>query len=166
MKALKTSIQAISLLPIITAIVLTIVSYHFATNTDKHVNVKLPTIQGIILKEGRQLTKIQLTDHQGNTVDPNYFIGKWHFITYGYSQCPDICPTTLFTLTQLADLLSISQKDIDTKFIFYTIDPDRDTQEILAQYINFFSENFVAMRAESSVNAEGFPAKSGHKGGK
>lgn len=163
MKAFATSQQALILLPILVVMALTIFFYRLTANTSAYNDAELPKIQGVILKESQQLADIQLTDHQGQVVNRDYFLGRWHFITYGYTHCPDICPTTLFTLTQLADLLNANHDTPDTQFVFYTVDPDRDSKEILTQYIHYFSEEFVAMRADTSINAENFQHSLGIK---
>ena len=155
--------QALILLPILVVITSTLLFYRLSTNTDSHTDIELPKIQGIILKEAQLLTNIQLANHLGQAINSDYFIGKWHFISYGYTQCPDICPTTLFTLTQLANLLNASNDKLDTQFIFYTIDPDRDSQTILAQYIHYFSDKFVALRAKTSLDAQSFQQSLGIK---
>ena len=148
--------QALILLPILVIIASAIFIFSLTTDTHFHNDGELPKVQGFVLKEAQQLTNIQLTDHQGMPVNRDYFLGKWQFIAYGYTQCPDICPTTLFTLTQLADLLSANHENLEAQFIFYTVDPDRDSQKILAQYIHYFSENFVAVRANNSADAQSF----------
>jgi len=148
--------QALILLPILIVVVATVYFYRLTTETGFQTSIELPKIHGVILKEAQLLTKVQLSNHLGQAINHDYFIGKWHFITYGYTQCPDICPTTLFTLTQLADLLSISNDKLDTQFDFYTIDPDRDSQAILSQYIHYFSDKFVALRAQTSQDAQNF----------
>ena len=155
--------QVLILLPILVVMVATVFFYRFTANTNSHSGIELPKIQGIILNEAQRLTNIQLANHLGQVVNQDYFIGRWHFITYGYTQCPDICPSTLFTLTQLADLLSASNAQLETQFIFYTIDPDRDSQAILAQYIHYFSKKFVAVRAKTSQAAQSFQQSLGIK---
>jgi len=155
--------QVLILLPILVIIASAIYIFHLTANSYFHNDRELPKIQGFVLNEAQQLTNIQLTDHQGMPVNSDYFLGKWHFISYGFTQCPDICPTTLLTLTQLADLLSASHENIETQFVFYTIDPDRDSQKILTQYINYFSTNFVAVRANNSADAESFQQSLGIK---
>ncbi|ALO35748.1 hypothetical protein CMT41_14255 [Colwellia sp. MT41] len=155
--------QALILLPILVVMVFTIFVYRLTTNTHYQTNIDLPKIQGIILNDAQLLTNVQLTNHLGQAINQDYFKGKWHFITYGYTQCPDICPTTLFTLTQLADLLSASHDKPETQFIFYTIDPDRDSQAILSQYIHYFSDKFIAVRAKTSADDQNFQQSLGIK---
>ena len=146
-------------------VVVSSVLYIFSLTTNSGVNNhrQLPKVQGFVLKEAQQLTNIQLTDHQGMPVNHDYFLGKWQFITYGYTQCPDICPTTLLTLTELADLLNANHEELATQFVFYTVDPMRDSQLILAQYIHFFSDDFVAVRANNAADALSFQQSLGIK---
>jgi protein SCO1/2 len=155
--------QALILLPILVIIASAIYIFRLTDNSHFHNDRELPTIQGFVLKEAQQLTNIQLTDHQGMPVNRDYFLGKWRFIAYGYTQCPDICPTTLLTLTQFADLLSESHENLDPQLVFYTVDPYRDSQKILAQYIHYFSEKFVAVRANNSADARSFQQSLGIK---
>jgi protein SCO1/2 len=163
MNKLSHSQQVLILLPILVSIASALYIFHLTANRYFDNDEELPKIQGFVLNEAQQLTNIQLTDHQGMPVNSDYFLGKWQFISYGYTQCPDICPTTLLILTQLADLLSASHDNIETQFIFYTIDPDRDSQKILAQYIHYFSKNFVAVRANNLADAESFQQSLGIK---
>ena len=163
MNKLSHSQQVLILLPILVIIASALYIFYLTANSYFDNNRELPKIQGFVLNEPQQITNIQLTDHQGMPVNSDYFLGKWHFISYGYTQCPDICPTTLLILTQLADLLSASHENIETQFIFYTIDPNRDSQKTLAQYINYFSKDFVAVRANNSADAESFQQSLGIK---
>jgi len=143
-------------LPVFIVLVCALYIYGVITSSTLNSKVDLPNIQGQVLREPQKLINIQLTNHQGQAINSGYFIGKWHVIAYGYTHCPDICPTTLFTLTQLAHLISANSETPETAFIFYTVDPRRDSQEILGQYIQYFSKNFVAIRANSSEHAEHF----------
>jgi protein SCO1/2 len=155
--------QALILIPILVIIVFSIYIFRLTTSTYLQNNAQLPLVQGFVLKDAQQLTSIELTDHRGMPVNRDYFLGKWQFISYGYTQCPDICPTTLLTLIQLDDMLSTNHENLETQFVFYTVDPDRDSQKILAQYIHYFSENFVAVRANNSADARSFQQSLGIK---
>lgn len=161
MKVAVNSQQVVTLLPVLIVIIAAV--YFYRLNANAQSNVKLPEINGFILKAAQPLINIQLADHQGEPVQSDYFLGKWHFISYGYTQCPDICPTTLFTLTQVVDLISTDNNNPDTQVVFYSVDPYRDSQEILAQYIRYFSENFSAIRANTAVAAKKFQQSLGIK---
>ena len=81
-----------------------------------------------------------LTDHNGNSVTDKSFSDKFKIIYFGYTFCPDICPTGLAVISQALDLLGNKAKRI--KPIFITVDPKRDNVEIMAEYHNHFHPSF------------------------
>lgn len=74
----------------------------------------------------------QLVDTTGATVDQSILKGKWSVVFFGFTQCPDICPTTLFEMAQVEPLLGAQRKDLQTVFI--TVDPERDTVAQMRAY--------------------------------
>jgi protein SCO1/2 len=86
----------------------------------------------------------ELVDHLGKVRHLSDFKGKVSIIFFGYTQCPDVCPTTLMEIKEVQELLG---KDKDKlQVLFITVDPERDTQEILAQYIPSFDPSFLGLR--------------------
>ncbi len=86
----------------------------------------------------------ELVDQLGNVRHLSDFKGKVAIIFFGYTQCPDVCPTTLMEIKEVVELLG---KDKDKlQVIFITVDPERDTQEVLAQYIPSFDPSFLGLR--------------------
>ena len=81
-----------------------------------------------------------LTDHNGNSVTDKSFSDKFKIIYFGYTFCPDICPTGMAVISQALDLLGNKAKRI--KPIFITVDPKRDNVEIMAEYHNHFHPSF------------------------
>lgn len=77
-----------------------------------------------------------LTAHDGRVVSDADFTGKYRLIFFGYTFCPDICPTELQTIAQAMDLLGDAAGDVQPLFI--TIDPARDTAPVLADYVKLF----------------------------
>jgi protein SCO1 len=75
----------------------------------------------------------QLVDTSGRTVDQGLLKGKWSVVFFGFTRCPDICPTTLFELAQVEPLLGADAKDVQTVFI--SVDPGRDTAAQVAAYV-------------------------------
>lgn len=75
-----------------------------------------------------------LVDQTGAAVDEGVLLGKWSAVFFGYTYCPDVCPTTLSTLGQAADALG-KQSD-RFQVVFITVDPQRDTPAALAAYLN------------------------------
>jgi protein SCO1/2 len=76
----------------------------------------------------------QLVDQTGRTVDQRLLKGKWSAVFFGFTQCPDACPTTMFALGQAEKQLGPQAKDFQTVFI--TVDPARDTPKQLAAYLD------------------------------
>ena len=84
-----------------------------------------------------------LTSHKGERVDNRSLAGKPYLVFFGFTYCPEICPTTLFELT---DLMAELGPEADTlKALFITVDPERDTQEALAGYMTSFDDRIVAV---------------------
>ena len=76
----------------------------------------------------------QLTDQDGKPVDQTVLNGKWSAVFFGYTFCPDVCPTTLTTLGQAQTMLGPQAKDLQVVFI--TVDPARDTSAQLKSYLS------------------------------
>jgi len=85
----------------------------------------------------------QLTDHGGHTRSLRDFRGKVVAMFFGYTHCPDVCPTTL---SEFAMALKTMGKDADrVQVLFVTVDPERDTPALLAQYVPAFNPGFLGM---------------------
>ena len=87
-----------------------------------------------------------LTDHTGRARSLADFKGKAVVLFFGYTQCPDVCPTALMTLVQVKKLLGPDADRLQVLFI--TVDPERDTQALLAEYVPAFSPDFIGLRAD------------------
>lgn len=79
--------------------------------------------------------------------------GKLVLLYFGYTKCPDICPTSMATMTQVMNELTPQQAD-KVKLVFVSIDPDRDTPESLVEYVSYFHANFIGLTASKAVLAE------------
>ncbi len=88
-----------------------------------------------------------LTDHWGQTVHGRDFRERVVLLYFGYTHCPDACPTTLATLHQALDRLG---KEADqVQVLFVTVDPDRDTRQRLRRYVRVFGPQFVGLRGSA-----------------
>lgn len=85
----------------------------------------------------------ELVDHHGRAARDGDFRGKYLLVMFGYTSCPDVCPTELQLITEALELLGPSAAKIQPLMI--TIDPERDTVEILADYIGNFHPSFLAL---------------------
>ncbi len=84
-----------------------------------------------------------LLDHEGGTVRDRDFHGRFRLMAFGYTSCPDICPTTLSDLAEIMDDLGHLARYVVPLFV--TIDPQRDTQAVLADYVAHFDPRIVAI---------------------
>lgn len=87
---------------------------------------------------------IDLTDHNGQTRSLSDFKGKVVVVFFGYTQCPDVCPTTMQELSDVKRLLGADGDKLQA--VFVTVDPERDTTELLKAYVENFDPSFVALR--------------------
>lgn len=85
-----------------------------------------------------------LTDHTGKRVTQKDFEGKYMLIYFGYTFCPDVCPTSLSIMSEALDMLSPEQLAKVTP-VFVSVDSDRDTPEVLASYVPHFHEKMVGL---------------------
>ena len=86
---------------------------------------------------------LELVDHNGNAFSSQALKGKPHAIFFGFTHCPDICPTTLFEMTK--HLNELGPKADALKVLFITVDPDRDTPEHLKTYLSAFDDRIVGL---------------------
>ena len=102
----------------------------------------------------RPLPGFTLTDHAGARFGPQRLQGGWHFLFFGFTHCPDVCPSTLSALTsarrQLADLPPGERPGV----VLVSVDPQRDTVERLAEYVAFFDPDFIGVTGDQAVLAE------------
>jgi protein SCO1/2 len=84
-----------------------------------------------------------LVDHNGNTVSEKDFAGRHMLVFFGYTNCPDICPLTLNTLTEVLDKMG---KDADKiRPVFVSVDPRRDTPKVIKEYLTSFHKSFIGL---------------------
>lgn len=88
--------------------------------------------------EPRLISGFVMTDHLGQRVELSDLKGGWSLLFFGFTTCPDICPTTLSVLND-----AISAVDDPPTVVMVSVDPDRDTPERLAQYVPAFNSNFI-----------------------
>jgi protein SCO1 len=92
-----------------------------------------------------------LPDASGRTRTLGDFRGKVVVMFFGYTHCPDVCPTTLAELAQAMQRLGVDADRVQVLFV--TVDPARDTPEVLAQYVPAFDKRFVGLRGDADALA-------------
>ncbi len=94
----------------------------------------------------------RLTDPNGKIRRLSDYKGKVVVVFFGYTHCPEICPTTLADLAQVMRLLD---KDADkVQVLFVTLDPERDTPKLLAEYVPFFHPSFLGLYGDIQTTAQ------------
>ncbi len=92
---------------------------------------------------------LALTDHTGKARTLADFRGKAVVVFFGYTQCPDVCPTTLATLSESMKQLGADADRVQVLFV--TVDPERDTQELLSHYVPAFDKRFLGLRGDAAA---------------
>lgn len=94
----------------------------------------------------------ELTDHHGKRRTLADFKGKVVTVFFGYTQCPDVCPTTLSEMAEVMKLLG--DKADRVQVLFITVDPERDTEALLAQYVPAFDARFIGLYGTAEETAK------------
>ena len=105
--------------------------------------VAVDELEAIRFPVAREIAPFELIDHNHAVLDNNALRQRWSFLFFGYTHCPDVCPTTLSVLNSVANKLQDLDEDI--RFIFVSIDPERDTPEQLARYVSYFNGDFIGV---------------------
>jgi protein SCO1/2 len=114
--------------------------------------IQPPSITGVLIPDSLALKEFSLVDHNNREFTRQNLLGRWHIVSYGYTHCPDICPTTLTTLAQVAHNIEKDQAYTDVQFVFYSVDPERDTSARLAEYVGWFHEDFVGVTRSGTTD--------------
>ncbi|AYH45201.1 SCO family protein [Azoarcus sp. DN11] len=94
---------------------------------------------------------LALSDHHGTPRTLADFRGKVVTLFFGYTQCPDVCPTNLATMAEAMRQLGPDAARVQVLFV--TVDPERDTQQLLAQYVPVFDPHFLGLRGDAAQTA-------------
>lgn len=106
---------------------------------------------GTLMSRARVVPDVPLQTSSGTAKFSHEYAGKWTLLFAGYTHCPDVCPTTLSDLNKVAQLLQ--QKGVapeQFRVLFLSIDPERDTAEVLQSYARYFNPGFEAVTAKAA----------------
>jgi protein SCO1/2 len=101
---------------------------------------------GTLLTPRRALPDFSLIDSQGRSFGPANLRGRWSMLFFGYTNCPDFCPTTLSTLAAMQKQLR-AEHSVLPQVIFVSVDAKRDTPAQLANYVPYFDPEFIGLTA-------------------
>jgi protein SCO1 len=110
-----------------------------------------PQFKAVDLTGADYAKDFRLTDANGQVRSLQDFRGKAVVVFFGFTQCPDVCPTTLAEIMQARQLLGADGSKVQGVFI--TVDPERDTPEVLRAYMANFDPSFVALRGTPEETA-------------
>jgi protein SCO1/2 len=116
---------------------------------------------GSLLSPARALPDFSLIDQRGEPFGPRNFGGRWSLLFFGYTNCPDFCPTTLTTLAAMEKRLKTSGSALRPQVIFVSVDARRDTPQQLAKYVPYFDPEFIGATAVDQKTIETFAGKLG-----
>lgn len=113
---------------------------------------KEPALYGTDITGASFANTLSLTDHTGKPRTLEDFKGKVVVLFFGYTHCPDVCPTTMADLAKAMKLMG--PKSDEVQVLFVTVDPERDTQQVLADYVPSFDPRFIGLRGTPEQLAE------------
>jgi protein SCO1/2 len=109
--------------------------------------------QATVFPAPRALPTLDLVDQDGKPLPPRFFDGHWTLVFFGFTQCPDICPTTLATLAQANKQFGDLPAGSRPRVLLVSVDPERDPPSILAPYVRFFDPAFLAATGSLEATA-------------
>jgi protein SCO1/2 len=110
-----------------------------------------PTFKGADITGASFGRELALADHHGKARTLADFRGKAVVIFFGFTQCPDVCPTALSTLAEAMRRLGPDAARVQVLFV--TIDPERDTADLLSRYVPAFDPSFLGLRGDAAATA-------------
>ena len=130
--------------------------YYSVTRTTTLTDDQLRNLGVFVLPTPREIAPFELTTHTGQPFTVADLQGQWSFIFFGFTNCPDICPTSLAVMAQAERQLQEAGVPGAEQFqgILVTVDPDRDDQETLTAYVQAFSKDFLGVRGDKVATAE------------
>lgn len=100
-----------------------------------------------LLDQPRPIANFHLFNHKGQSVTQKTLTDKWSIVFFGYTTCPDVCPTTLALMNQVYQQLTEEQR-AQLQVVLVSVDPERDTVEKLSQYIPYFNADFLGLTGD------------------
>ena len=100
-----------------------------------------------MLDTPRNIGDIQLIDQNGDAFTKERLEGVWTLVFFGFTHCPDVCPTTMAFLNEFVHALEGTEAE-DTRVVMVSVDPARDTVEVLSEYVPYFNPDFTGVTGE------------------
>ena len=107
-------------------------------------NEELRINGAVVLNTPRIFSDFELVDHRGEVFNQEHLQDVWTIVFFGFTHCPDICPTTLAILNDTYSKLKDRERE-RMQIVMISIDPERDTVEKLAEYVPYFNNEFIGV---------------------
>ena len=108
--------------------------------------LEIPDVQGFLWPNPPSVKEFSLIDESGAKFSRQQLLGHWSFLFFGFSQCPDVCPTTMQVLKNVKNALSSDDVFSNSgQVVFVSVDPERDTPPVLRQYLHYFDPEFIGI---------------------
>lgn len=109
------------------------------------------TFAGLVVNPPQPATDFTLTTRNDQAVALSDLRGQWVLLSYGYTHCPDVCPTTLAILKRAKESLGANSQNV--RVVFVSVDPQRDTPDQTQQYVEHFGSDFVGLSGSPTAVA-------------
>jgi protein SCO1/2 len=109
---------------------------------------------GSFITPSRELPNFSLIDQQGRPFGSANLHSHWSMLFFGYTNCPDLCPTTLTTLAAMQKRLRAAKASVLPQVIFVSVDAKRDTPAQMAKYVPYFDPDFIGLTAADQPSIE------------
>lgn len=108
-----------------------------------------PTLQtATMLPVPGDLPDFSLIDQRGVTIGRDVFEGHWNLVFFGFTNCPDVCPLTLQALADAKRRLADAGQDPLPRIVLVTVDPERDTADVMSQYLAYFGDDNLGITGD------------------
>jgi len=118
-------------------------------------------VTGTYVAPNRALPDFSLIDQHGKPFGSKNLLGHWTILFFGYTNCPDFCPSTLATLAGLEKRLRADDAPVRPEVVFMSVDAKRDTPAQLAKYVPYFDPDFIGITGADQAATEAVAAKLG-----
>jgi len=147
LRSIKSNYGTVSY-PLIIVLIFTAITAGFLVSHKLNQNrPSAPQILGLLWPNPKTLTPFELASTRGEAFGLDSLKGHWTFLFFGYTSCPDVCPTGLTTLTSVQKRLRSEGAADNVQVVFVSVDPERDTIERMAKYVEYFDSAFIGATA-------------------
>lgn len=138
-RVLQSAVFIVACLALVAGLGLYTSRYYSAEMTVK------PDIEGFLWPNPRVIQPFTVVDQHNQPFNLDNLRGKWSFLFFGYTHCPDVCPITMALLNQAQKKLAAQNQAKNVQMIFISVDPKRDTPEQVAEYVKYFNKDFIGL---------------------